>query len=596
MTPDAAITLAVVALAIAALAREVLSPDLILFGALLVLVAAGVVSMEQALTGFSNPVLLAIAGLLIVAAGLRATGALEAVSDAVLGRSRSVRQALARMTGSTVVASAFLNNTGIVAMGIPAVTRWARRRGVAPSRLLIPLSYASILGGVCTLIGTSTNLVVDGLLKSHGLTGLGFFELAAVGVPVAAVGLVYLVGVAPRLLPDRREAEADAQAAREYLTEMELSSPSPLIGRTVEEAGLRHLPGLFLVRIEREMGIVAPVGPGERLADGDRLTFAGLAETIVDLRRFRGLSPAGRGGPGDPRGGRAADGESLELHEAVIAPGSPLVGTNVREASFRARYNAAVIAVHRHGERIQKRIGDIVLRPGDTLMLEAAAGFDRAFRDSTDFYLVSRVDDSVAPRYGRQGAAVAVLAAVVVTAATGLVPITLAAAGGGLAMVLLGCLSPGEAKRAVDWSLLIVIGSALGIAVAMERSGAAELLARGVLDASVGLGPVGVLAGVFAATLVLTELITNNAAAALMFPVALSAAGDLGLAARPLIIAVTVAASLSMSTPLGYQTNLMVYGPGGYRFTDFTRAGLPLQLAAGVLAVILIPMIWPLTG
>ncbi|HKK27446.1 MAG TPA: SLC13 family permease [Gemmatimonadota bacterium] len=596
MTPDAAITLAVVALAIAALAREVLSPDLILFGALLVLVAAGVVSMEQALTGFSNPVLLAIAGLLIVAAGLRATGALEAVSDAVLGRSRSVRQALARMTGSTVVASAFLNNTGIVAMGIPAVTRWARRRGVAPSRLLIPLSYASILGGVCTLIGTSTNLVVDGLLKSHGLTGLGFFELAAVGVPVAAVGLVYLVGVAPRLLPDRREAEADAQAAREYLTEMELSSPSPLIGRTVEEAGLRHLPGLFLVRIEREMGIVAPVGPGERLADGDRLTFAGLAETIVDLRRFRGLSPAGRGGPGDPRGGRAADGESLELHEAVIAPGSPLVGTNVREASFRARYNAAVIAVHRHGERIQKRIGDIVLRPGDTLMLEAAAGFDRAFRDSTDFYLVSRVDDSVAPRYGRQGAAVAVLAAVVVTAATGLVPIALAAAGGGLAMVLLGCLSPGEAKRAVDWSLLIVIGSALGIAVAMERSGAAELLARGVLDASVGLGPVGVLAGVFAATLVLTELITNNAAAALMFPVALSAAGDLGLAARPLIIAVTVAASLSMSTPLGYQTNLMVYGPGGYRFTDFTRAGLPLQLAAGVLAVILIPMIWPLTG
>ena len=594
MTLDAAITLAVMALAIAALAREVLSPDLILLGALLVLVAAGVVSMDQALTGFSNPILLAIAGLLIVAAGLRATGALEAVSDAVLGRSRSTRQALARMTGSTVLASAFLNNTGIVAMGIPAVTRWARRRGVAPSRLLIPLSYASILGGVCTLIGTSTNLVVDGLLKSHGLAGLGFFELAAVGVPVAAVGLIYLIGVAPRLLPDRREAEADAEAAREYLTEMELSAPSPLIGRTIEEAGLRHLPGLFLVRIEREMGVVAPVGPGERLADGDRLTFAGLAETIVDLRRFRGLSSTGRAGA--PPGGQSPDGQSLELHEAVIAPGSPLVGSNIREANFRARYNAAVIAVHRHGERIQKRIGDIVLRPGDTLMLEAAAGFDRAFRDSTDFYLVSRVDDSAAPRYGRQGMAVAVLAAVVVVAATGLVPITLAAAGGGLAMVVLGCLSPGEAKRSVDWSLLIVIGSALGIAVAMERSGAAELLARGIMDAAAELGPVGVLAGVFAATLVLTELITNNAAAALMFPVALSVAGDLGLAARPLIIAVTVAASLSMSTPLGYQTNLMVYGPGGYRFTDFTRVGLPLQLAAGVLAVILIPMIWPLGG
>ncbi|HKK09044.1 MAG TPA: SLC13 family permease [Gemmatimonadota bacterium] len=595
MSPDAWITLAVVALTVAALAREVLSPDLLLFGALVVLVAAGVLDMGQALSGFSNPVLLTIAGLLVVAAGLRATGALEAVTDLVLGRSRSVRQALARMTGTTAAASAFLNNTGIVAMGIPAVTRWARRRGVAPSRLLIPLSYASILGGVCTLIGTSTNLVVDGLLKSHGLAGFSFFELAAVGVPVALLGLVYLLVVAPRLLPDRSEAQADAETAREYLSEMALSAPSPLIGRTVEEAGLRHLPGLFLVRIERETGIVAPVGPGERLAAGDHLTFAGLAATIVDLRRFRGLEPAAGVEPGE-RHPAPADGEALELHEAVVSPGSPLVGTSIRETSFRARYNAVVIAVHRHGERIEKRIGDIVLRPGDTLMLEAAAGFDRAFRDSTDFYLVSRVDDSTAPRYGRQGMAAGILAAVVVLAATGLVPITLAAAGGGLAMVVSGCLTVGEAKRAVDWSLLVVIGSALGIAVAMERSGAAEILARGVLDASMGLGPVGVLAGVFAATLVVTELITNNAAAALMFPVALSVAGDLGLAARPLLVAVTLAASLSMSTPLGYQTNLMVYGPGGYRFTDFTKVGLPLQLAAGALAVAIIPLVWPLTG
>ncbi|MDP2529450.1 MAG: SLC13 family permease [Candidatus Palauibacterales bacterium] len=591
MSLDAAITLAVVALTIVALAREVLSPDVLLFGALVVLVAAGVLDFEAALRGFSNPVLLTIAGLLVVAAGLKVTGALEVVTDLVLGTARTLRQALARLTGTTVVASAFLNNTAIVAMGIPVATRWSRRRGIAPSRVLIPLSYASILGGLCTLIGTSTNLVVDGLMKGHGLAELGFFELARIGVPIAVVGLVYLVLAGPALLPDRSQVEADAESARRYLAEMRLTSPSPLIGRTVEDAGLRHLPGLFLVRIERTTGIVAPVGPAERLAEGDRLTFAGLVETIVDLRRYRGLEPITGG---EPEGGADGGEEALELHEAVISPGSPLVGSSIREASFRARYNAAVIAVHRHGERIERRIGDIVLRPGDALMLEAAAGFDRAFRDSSDFYLVSRVDDSAAPRHEHRWISILVLATVVTLAATGLVSITLAAALGGLAMVATGCLSPGEAKRAVDWSLLVVIGSALGIAVAMEKSGAAALLAEGVTDASASFGPRGVLAGLFLGTLVLTELITNNAAAALMFPVAVSVAGDLGLAARPLVIAVTVAASLSMATPLGYQTNLMVYGPGGYRFTDFTKAGLPLQLLAGAMAVVLIPVLWPM--
>jgi len=588
---DAAITLAVVALTIVALAREVLSPDVLLFGALVVLVAAGVLDFEAALRGFSNPVLLTIAGLLVVAAGLKVTGALEVVTDLVLGTARTLRQALARLTGTTVVASAFLNNTAIVAMGIPVATRWSRRRGIAPSRVLIPLSYASILGGLCTLIGTSTNLVVDGLMKGHGLAELGFFELARIGVPIAVVGLVYLVLAGPALLPDRSQVEADAESARRYLAEMRLTSPSPLIGRTVEDAGLRHLPGLFLVRIERTTGIVAPVGPAERLAEGDRLTFAGLVETIVDLRRYRGLEPITGG---EPERSKSGGDEALELHEAVISPGSPLVGSSIREASFRARYNAAVIAVHRHGERIERRIGDIVLRPGDALMLEAAAGFDRAFRDSSDFYLVSRVDDSAAPRHEHRWISILVLATVVTLAATGLVSITLAAALGGLAMVATGCLSPGEAKRAVDWSLLVVIGSALGIAVAMEKSGAAALLAEGVTDASASFGPRGVLAGLFLGTLVLTELITNNAAAALMFPVAVSVAGDLGLAARPLVIAVTVAASLSMATPLGYQTNLMVYGPGGYRFTDFTKAGLPLQLLAGAMAVVLIPVLWPM--
>jgi di/tricarboxylate transporter len=375
---------------------------------------------------------------------------------------------------------------------------------------------------------------------------------------------------------------------RRYTAEFEVIEPSVLTGKTVEQAGLRRLPGLFLVSIERETGTIAPVGPGVRLFPADRLTFAGVLETIVDLRKFRGLEPVAE----EKRHERPG---SAELHEAVVSQGSPLIGTSIRDANFRGRYNAAVIAVHRHGERIASRIGDIVLRPGDTLLVEAGPGFTRAFRDSRDFYLVSRVDESQPLRHDRMLASVAVLALVVITASLRVFPITIAALGGAILMVALRCLTPGEAKRAVDWSVLIMIGAALGIAQALESSGAAELIGSGIVAAGSGLGPIGVLAGVLIASMVLTELVSNTAAIALMFPIALSAAAQLGIDPRSFLIGATIAASFSFSTPIGYQTNLMVYGPGGYRFRDFTRVGVPLQLILLLLSIGLIPLIWPLT-
>ncbi|MFQ5689736.1 MAG: SLC13 family permease [Gemmatimonadota bacterium] len=587
MTLQAMFTLLVVALTVVALARESLSPDILLLGALTTLLVAGVLDPETALAGFANPALVTIGALFVVAAGLRATGVLDEAAERLLGGTGSLRGALGRLTGISALSSAFLNNTPVVAMGTPAVSSWARRRRIAASKLLIPLSYASILGGICTLIGTSTNLVSDGLLRAHGLGGLGFFELSAVGVPLVLIGIVYLTFLAPRLLPDRRALETTGDVLRRYLVEMELRSPSPLIGRTIEEAGLRRLPDLFLVRIERETGILSPVEPGERLRPGDHLTFAGVVETIMDLRKFRGLTAVGAVAP--------ADGDTRwELHEAVISPGSPLVGTSIRRANFRARYNAAVVAVHRHAERIEGRLGDIVLRPGDTLLLEAAAGFSRAFRDSTDFYLVSRVDQSTRPRRHRTTRAIGVLAGVVLLAASGVLPIAVAALCGALGMVVLRCLSPGEARRSVDWSVLVMIGCALGVAGALEQSGAARFVAQGIVDVGRGFGPVGVLAATFLAAMLLTELVTNVAALALMFPIALAAAQSQGLEPRGFLIAATVAASLSLSTPLGYQTNLMVYGPGGYRFTDFLRTGLPLQLILATVAVTLIRTLWPL--
>ena len=588
MTLAAGFTLLVVAVTVFFIARDTVSPDVVLGAALVALAASGVIDIETALSGFSNPAIATIAAMFIVAAGLRATGVLEVVSDRLFRGVESLTPALFRTTVSTAAISAFVNNTPVVAMAMPAVGSWSRRTRISPSKILIPTSYASILGGVCTLIGTSTNLVSDGLLRSHGLAGLDFFELARIGVPAAVIGIIYLVFVAPRLLPERvtlRDLDGDL---RRYTAEFEVIEPSVLTGKTVEQAGLRRLPGLFLVSIERETGTIAPVGPGVRLFPADRLTFAGVLETIVDLRKFRGLEPVAE----EKRHERPG---SAELHEAVVSQGSPLIGTSIRDANFRGRYNAAVIAVHRHGERIASRIGDIVLRPGDTLLVEAGPGFTRAFRDSRDFYLVSRVDESQPLRHDRMLASVAVLALVVITASLRVFPITIAALGGAILMVALRCLTPGEAKRAVDWSVLIMIGAALGIAQALESSGAAELIGSGIVVAGSGLGPIGVLAGVLIASMVLTELVSNTAAIALMFPIALSAAAQLGIDPRSFLIGATIAASFSFSTPIGYQTNLMVYGPGGYQFRDFTRVGVPLQLILLVLSIGLIPLIWPLT-
>jgi di/tricarboxylate transporter len=572
---DALLTGAVIALLIAGLVRELLSPDVLVLAALAVLMVAGVVSPEEAFAGFSSPAVLTVGALFVVAGALSRTGAMHRASRALLGGARHPRQALLRLLSVSSLASAFLNNTPIVAMLLPPVMTWCRQRAIAPSKLLIPLSYAAIVGGVCTLFGTSTNLLVSNLLEREGLPPFEVFELGWVGIPCAVVAIAYLVAFAPWLLPARGPTLVEASGdPREYLIEMRLEAHSPLVGRTVEQAGLRHLAGLFLVRIERATGLLSPVSPHERLAADDVLSFAGALETIVDLQQLSGLVPAERQ--------RKAAGR-WSLHEAVVSPASPLVGTSIRDANFRNRYGAAVLAVHRHGDTLHGKLGDVVLRPGDTLLLEAAVGFARSFRNAADFYLISAVEDSEAPRYQRSAAALAVLAGVVITAGLGWLPIALAALVGAIAVIALRCLTPSEARGSVDASVLLVLAGSLGIARAVEVSGLADAFAGALVAASAGLGPLAVLAAVYVATMLLTELITNGAAAALVFPVALAAATQVGAEPRAFAVAVAVAASLSLATPLGYQTNLMVWAPGGYRFHDFLRVGLPLQcLLAGV--------------
>ncbi len=580
------LTLAILGLMIVGLLQERLTPDTLVFGALVLLMLVGVLEPAEALGGFASSTVFTVLGLFIIAGAMQRTGALDGVSRRLFGAVQSLRSALLRLMSTATVASAFLNNTPVVAVLLPTVLGWAKRLRISPSKLLIPLSYAAVVGGVCTLVGSSTNLVVNGLMEGRGMPGLGMFELSWIGVPCAVVTAAVVILMAPRLLPERVSVmEQIGDDERRYLVELELKDPSPLIGQSVEGGGLRHLPGLFLVRIERSTGAISPVGPGERLQRGDRLTFAGVVDTIVDLTKFRGLVPAAR--DHTPR----AD-QQRSMHEAVVAAGSPLVGQNIRDAGFRGRYNAAVLAVHRHGERVESKIGDIVLRPGDVLLIEGPPAFARSFRNSTDFYLVSEVEDSSPPLHQRSGWASIILASVVLLAATGLVPIVLAALAGAGAAVALRCISPGDAHRTIDLSVLGVIGASLGLARALEKSGVAAAIADLLVEVGQGLGPLGVLAAVYLATMLLTAVISNNAAAALIFPVGFAAAIQLDVDPRPFAIAVAVAASLSLATPLGYQTNLMVYGPGGYRFGDFLRMGAPLQLILACVALTLIPLIW----
>jgi di/tricarboxylate transporter len=582
------LTIAVVVAVIAAMALEISGPDVIMMGGLFALAGTGVLTPRETFAGFANEAMLTVGALLVLSAALRDTGALEATFGRIFGRTRRELVGLLRMMLPTAAVSAFLNNTTIVAMMTPVVIDWAHRNRMSPGRFLIPLSYATILGGVLTIIGTSTNLTVAGLVLEAKLEPIGFFEITPIGLPVCLVGIAYLLFAAPRLLPARKEPTENLGAARrEYTVAMIVEQRSPLSGRSVEDAGLRHLPGLFLVEIDRSGHVITPVASDEVIRESDRLVFAGLVETIVDLQRMRGLVPAtDNEEPASTDPGR-------RLSEAVVSHSSPLVGRSIRDANFRTVYDAAVIAVHRNGERVRGKIGDIVLKPGDTLLLQTSPGFLRVHRNSNDFYLVSELPETENPRYDRAWVALGVLAALIAVVTLELLPISIASFLAAGALVGTRCISAAQARRSIEWSILIVIAASLGVGLALEKTGvatqAAHLLTTGLGD----YGPIVALGIVYFATVLLTEAISNNAAAALMFPIALATATQLGVDSRGFIMAVTVAASCGFATPIGYQTHLIVYGPGGYRFGDFVRVGLPLDVICGVVAISVIPWAFP---
>ncbi|MBX3275739.1 MAG: SLC13 family permease [Sandaracinaceae bacterium] len=580
------LTLAGTVAMVVAMARG-LSPDLVLMGGLAAFVLAGVVSIGDAFSGFSNHGMLSVAALFVVAAGVRETGGLDALLRRVLGRPRTLASALVRMMLPVSVVSSLINNTPIVAMMVPVVADWARRAQLPVSRLLIPLSYASILGGTCTLIGTSTNLVVYGLLREHDPSlEIGMFDLAWLGVPTLLVGMAYVL-VAARTLPDRSGAAELIERPREYTVAMRVESGSAVVGQTIEDAGLRHLPGLFLVEIERAGVLSTAVGPETRLAEGDTLVFVGVVESVVDLRRIPGLVPAT-----DQIDKLSAPRPDRTLIEAVVAVGSPLQGRSVRALGFRTRYGAAIIAVHRNGARVSGKIGDIVLAAGDTLLLEASPSFVRRYRNDTHFALVTLVEGSRPPAHDKAPLAIGIVVAMVALTALEVLPLLVAALLAAGAMLLTRCLTGTDARRALDLRVLMAIAAAFGVSAALEQSGAAAAVAGGIVELASPWGRVAVLASIYVATMLLTELITNNAAAALVFPLMVAVCEASSIPLVPAALVTMMAGSASFSTPIGYQTNLMVYGPGGYRFTDFLRFGVPLQLVLAPVVIGIAAALW----
>jgi len=584
---EAWLTLVVVMGCFAMMAFTWISPDIIMSAGLTLLLVTGVLLPGEALAGFSNQGMLTVAVLYVVVSGLTETGAVSWIVQNILGRPRNIRQAQTRLMTPAAILSAFLNNTPVVAVFVPAVKVWARRNNLSLSKLLIPLSYASIVGGTCTLIGTSTNLVVNGLLVDQvGLPGLSMFDLAWIGLPISVSVFLFVLMFSRRLLPDRKEPLVHGDGMREYMAEMMVEEGSPLEGCCIEAAGLRCLPGLYLAEIERDGAILPAVEPQERLESNDRLVFVGAIESVVDLHSIRGLVPA-TNQVLKLEGAR----KDRSFFEAVVSDTCPLVGKSVREGRFRTRYHAVIIALARNGERLHGKIGDMVLRAGDTLLLEARPNFIDQQGRSRDFLLVSEVGGFHPSNHKGAPVALAITIGMVVLAASGLLSMLEAALVAAGLMIVLGCTSGQVARQAPDWQVLVVIATSFGIGAALQKSGAAGVLADGIIGLAGG-SPWATLVLVFAATALLTAIATNNVAAVLAFPIALSAAHHMTVDVMPFAITIMVAASASFATPIGYQTNLMVYNAGGYRFTDFVRIGLPLTLLVGLMTVGLVPLVW----
>jgi len=585
-------TVVIFAFVFFSLVKELLPPDIIMLIGAGIFVVTGIITPKEFLQGFSQDIIITLAMLFIIARSLEINGLINILAKRSLPKAkRSMRQLLCMMLPLSA-ASAFLNNTPIVLILTPIIRKWALERKMSPSKFLIPLSYATILGGTCTLIGTSSNLIVDGLLRANNPgTALDFFELSYIGIPFAIVGFLYMILIGHHLLPNRLDTTTAAiEQTREFTSEFRVEEGCVLCNETIREAGRKYFKGEYLVEIERGDIIMDSPGPGEIILSGDRLVFIGDIEVIAEIHTIKGLRSIA-----DPH--FELDVTSSHFSEAVIATTSSLVGKSLKRVNFRQSYGASVLAVYRQGKRLTGSVGDIILQPGDTLMLLSSEAWEPGSTYNNDFFYI-RFSEKIALFSPYKAIVVlGILVSMVVAAVYG-VPMMVASLSAVSALVMTKSISIREARKAVRWNLLVLIASAFAFGTALQTTGVANYLAQSILYI-VGNNPHLLIAGIFALTMITTEVITNNAAALLLLPIAMQTARlggfDSPEAMKAVAVTVAVSASCSFATPIGYQTNTIVYGPGGYKFTDYLKVGIPLSILFLILGTILIPVIWPLS-
>ena len=596
MTGEMLIVLGVLLAALILWLTEWLPIDLVALCIPVVLTLTGVLQPGEAVAGFASTALLTVAAILVVSAGLTQTGVITYVGSQIIRFSAGDETRMMLLVMLTMALfSGFINNTAVVAMFLPIMLGVAQEFSISPSKLLIPLSFASILGGTTSLIGTSTNILVHGLMEENGLEGLGMFEITPVGLIYAAVGLTYLFFIGRKLLPDRGTVTsylggtAGPRASGEYMTEVQVPPGSKLIGQLVGDAIQRAHPNVRLLQILRDEAVFWPPLDQVEIAAGDIFLLKGDANEMVSLYKQEGLELV----PGLKAEAVRYASRDMTLAELVITPNSPLIGRSLRGINFRQHYNASVMALQRHGEHLRDELPSIRLRVGDVLLVMVDRTEIQRLMTYQEFMVLEGVQEVVVNR-DKAPIAIFLVAALIGLASFTSIPIMVLALSAAILMVITRCLTMRQAYASLDMSVLILIGGAIALGRAMETTGAAEVIALAVVDGVGDYGPQVVLSGIYLLTVLFTELMSNNAAAVLMVPIALSVASGLGVDPRPFAVAVAFAGSAAFSTPIGYQTNTLVYGPGGYRFTDYTKVGIPLNLILWAVATLLIPVFWPL--
>lgn len=590
MSVQMIIVLCVLALAVGLFVTEKLRVDLVALLVMALLLLSGVISPSQGLAGFSNSATLTVGAMFVLSAGLYRTGAVSFLGELAAGLfERGFWVGIVSVMLIVGVLSAFINNTPVIAIFLPILLGVARDTGISASRILMPVSFASMFGGVCTLIGTSTNILVSSIAQKNGLRAFTMFEFAPLGLVMFVVGSAYLLIVGIRLIPERRGKGdlIEDFSMSEYLTEIVVSDDSISAGKTIREAPIVHDLDLTILKIQSGEETIQLPGPNYVLQAGDILLVRSDIEKIRALQEREGVQFKPKAKWGDETIAQ----DKFKLLEVVIEPNSRLEGSTLQRSNFREQYEAIVLAIRHRGRLLREKLSDTELSAGDLLLLEISADRIPTLKRSGDFIITSEME-AVEFRRRRALAALLVVASVVSLAAAGVFPIVVSAVAGGVAMILLRCVTIEEAYAAIEWKIIFLLAGVLSLGVALEESGTAALLSSSLLEYIGAFGPIALVSAFYLLTSLLTEAMSNNATAALLAPIAIATAQTIGVDPTPFLMAITFAASASFMTPVGYQTNTMIYGPGQYRFTDFTKVGAPLNVMFWILATILIPMIW----